>query len=82
MRTQVPTFRVAREALENALVAAIASGAYASNGEARRAMQGGGFYVNDLRVTDPYAPLPEPLFERFWLLRKGKKDVRLVEPAD
>ncbi len=82
MRTQIPAFRVTREALENALVAAIASGAYASNGEARRAMQGGGFYVNDLRVTDPYAPLPEPLFERYWLLRKGKKDIRLVEPAD
>ena len=82
MRAQVPTYRVGREALENALGAAIASGAYASNGEARRAMQGGGFYVNDQRVTDPYAPLPDPLFERYWLLRKGKKDIRLVEPAD
>ena len=58
MRAQVPTYQVGREALENALGAAIASGAYASNGEARRAMQGGGFYVNDQRVTDPYAARP------------------------
>ena len=55
--------RVAREALGDALSVAIAAGAYSSNGEARRAMQGGGFYVNDERVTDPAAPLPEPLHE-------------------
>ena len=45
-------------------------------------MQGGGFYVNNVRVTDPAAPLPEPLFDRFWVVRKGKKDVRLVERAE
>ncbi len=45
-------------------------------------MQGGGFYVNDQRVTDPNAALPAPLFDRFWVVRKGKRDVRLVERAD
>ena len=44
-------------------------------------MQGGGFYVNDIRVTDPYGPLPEPLHGRFWLVRTGKKNLRLVEPT-
>ena len=67
---------------ETALGTAIGSNAYSSNGEARRAMQGGGFYVNDVRITDPNAPLPDALFDRFWVIRKGRKDVRLVERAD
>jgi tyrosyl-tRNA synthetase len=81
MREHVPFFRVPGDALATALGAAIGSEAYGSNGEARRAMQGGGFYVNDIRITDPNAALPEPLFDRFWVVRKGKKDVRLVERA-
>ena len=44
----------------------------------RRARRGGrcangGFYVNNLRVTDPTAPLPEPLHGRFWVVRTGKR---------
>jgi tyrosyl-tRNA synthetase len=82
MREHVPHVRVGAEALTTALGTAIGSNAYTSNGEARRAMQGGGFYVNDERITDPSAALPPPLFDRFWVVRKGKKDVRLVERAD
>ena len=82
MRTSTPHYLVGGEALASALGTAIASGTYASNGEARRAMAGGGFYVNDERVTDPASPLPAPLFDSFWVVRKGKKDVRLVERAD
>jgi tyrosyl-tRNA synthetase len=82
MREHVPHVRVPASALGTALGAAIGSNAFASNGEARRAMQGGGFYVNDQRVTDPNAALPDPLFDRFWVVRKGKRDVRLVERAD
>jgi tyrosyl-tRNA synthetase len=82
MRDNVPFYRVPAEALATALGTAIGSNAYSSNGEARRGMQGGGFYVNDVRITDPNAPLPDPLFERFWVVRTGKKNVRLVERAD
>ena len=45
-------------------------------------MANGGFYVNNERITDPYAPLPEPLHGRFWVVRTGKRNVRLVEPAE
>ena len=45
-------------------------------------MANGGFYVNNLRITDPAAPLPEPLHGRFWVVRTGKRNVRLVEPAE
>jgi tyrosyl-tRNA synthetase len=82
MRDQVPHVVVAREHLGDALATAIAAGAYPSKGEARRQMANGGFYVNNLRVTDPAAPLPEPLHGRFWVVRTGKRNVRLVEPAE
>jgi len=82
MRDQVPHVVVAREQLADALATAIAAGAYPSKGEARRQMANGGFYVNNLRVTDPAAPLPEPLHGRFWVVRTGKRNVRLVEPAE
>jgi len=78
----VPSFTVPVEALGSALGIAMASNAYASNGEARRGMQGGGFYVNDVRITDPNAPLPDRLFDRFYGVRTGKKNVRLVEPVE
>jgi len=82
MESSLPVFVLGEESLGTALEVAIGSNAFSSNGEARRAMQGGGFYINDVRVTDPYAPLLEPLFDRYWLVRKGKKDVRLVKRRD
>jgi tyrosyl-tRNA synthetase len=59
--------------------AAIASGAYGSNGEARRGIAGGGLYVNDERVTDPNAALPAPLHGRFWIIRTGRRNQRILE---
>ena len=82
MRTTLPHFELPRAALETPLTFAVGSNAYSSNSEARRGMQGGGFYVNDIRVTEPYGPLPEPLHGRFWLVRTGKKNLRLVEPTE
>ncbi len=82
MRGQVPAFSLRAEELASALGTAIGSNAYSSKGEARRAMAGGGFYVNNVRITDPDAPLPEPLHGRFWIVRAGKKNVRLVEPGE
>jgi tyrosyl-tRNA synthetase len=81
MREQLAVFPLGEDALASALGTAIGSNAYTSKGEARRGMQGGGFYVNNQRITDPDAALPEPLHGRFWLVRTGKKNVRLVERA-
>jgi len=82
MRDQIPHAVVSRDQLGDALGIAIGSGAYASKGEARRQMANGGFYVNNGRITDPAAPLPQPLHGRFWIVRTGKRNVRLVEPAE
>ena len=82
MREQVPSFVLGRDDLADALSVAIGAGAYPSKGEARRQMANGGFYVNNVRITDPSASLPEPLHGRFWVVRTGKRNVRLVEPAE
>ena len=50
---QVPHVVLGREAMTTVLEFAVGSNAYTSKGEARRGMAGGGFYVNDVRVTDP-----------------------------
>jgi tyrosyl-tRNA synthetase len=60
---------------------AVATGAVSSNGEARRLVSQGGLYINDERVTDPNAPLPEPLHGRYWVIRTGKKNTRILERA-
>ncbi len=67
------------ESVTTAVGAAMAAGAYASNSEARRGVAGGGLYLNDERVTDAAAPLPEPLHGRFWIVRTGRRRVWIVE---
>ena len=81
MKAHLPYSSLASGAPETALGLAIASNSYPSNSEARRGMQGGGFYVNDIRIADPNE-VPEPLFGRFWIVRTGKRNVRLVERSD
>jgi tyrosyl-tRNA synthetase len=53
----------------------LASGLAASKGEARRTIGEGGAYVNNVRVEDPEAVVPEAdLLAGEWLvLRRGKK---------
>ena len=71
-----------RLAVDNSWTAAgtaLAIGAVASNGEARRLVSQGGLYINDERVTDPNAPLPAPLHGRYWVIRTGKKNARILE---
>jgi tyrosyl-tRNA synthetase len=68
-------------AVTNAGGAAVASGAASSNGEARRLIAQGGLYVNDDRVASFDDPLPDPVHGRFWVVRTGKKNVRIVERA-
>ena len=53
-----------------------------SNGEARRLIAQGGLYCNDIRVAAADDVLPVPVHGRFWVLRTGKKNVRIVERAD
>jgi tyrosyl-tRNA synthetase len=58
---------------------AVAAGAASSNGEARRLIAQGGLYVNDRRVEGFDDPLPGPVHGRYWVVRTGKKNVRIVE---
>jgi tyrosyl-tRNA synthetase len=52
-----------------------ASGAYASKGEARRAIQGGGVSVNKTKITDPAQGVDFQLLQnQFVLVGKGKKN--------
>ncbi|HNU69728.1 MAG TPA: S4 domain-containing protein, partial [Myxococcota bacterium] len=58
----------------------VKSGMCASNGEARRMVQGGGIYVNNERVGEPAATFgPDALLaDSVIVLRSGKKNYRLV----
>jgi len=51
-----------------------------SKAEARRTVEQGGAYVNNLRQSDPARPLDrgDLLHDRYVVLRKGKKDVHIV----
>lgn len=71
----VPTVQISREMIGGKLVDALAaSGVFASKGEARRLIQGGGLYLQDEKVADPEMVLTQDLFEaNSLLLRKGKK---------
>ncbi len=79
--SDLPRVTLAVESSWTAAGTAVASGAASSNGEARRLVSQGGLYINDERVTDPNAPLPEPLHGRYWVIRTGKKNTRILERA-
>ncbi|HEX3334535.1 MAG TPA: tyrosine--tRNA ligase [Acidimicrobiales bacterium] len=51
-----------------------------SKGEARRLLEQGGAYVNNVQQSDPTRPLDQSdlLHDRYIVLRKGKKDVHIV----
>ena len=57
----------------NALELAVASALAGSKSEARRLISQGGMSINDVRVTDIDAPLPEPVAGRYFVLRAGRK---------
>lgn len=54
-----------------------------SKGDARRSIQGGGIYVNNLRITDQnqMITLAQSIEGKFLVLRKGKKQYHLVQVA-
>ncbi|MBQ5769862.1 MAG: tyrosine--tRNA ligase, partial [Clostridia bacterium] len=72
-----PTTYISEEELaeENRLLAwAAKAGLFKSNGEARKAMQQGGFYVGDDKVTDPETRITKEMIDGEGLLiRRGKK---------
>ena len=55
----------------------VATKSFTSNGEARRAIANGGVTINDLRLTDPTAPLPAPIAGEWYVVRLGKRRVRV-----
>ena len=62
---------------EGALALAIRSGAYASRSGARRAIQQGGLRINDERITDLDAKVPEPIGGRWLVVRAGRRHLRI-----
>jgi tyrosyl-tRNA synthetase len=60
-----------------ALRLAIASGLFASNGDARRTITQGGFTVNDERLGAPETAVPAPIAGRYLVVRMGKKGLRI-----
>ncbi len=84
----VPSSRVPRsdlEAGEATIVDLLArTGVTSSKGEARRAVDQGGIYLNNRRVADQARAIaPDDAVEgRFLVLRKGKKSYHLVKLTD
>ena len=73
---QVDHFEFDDAAMASALELAVASGAFASRGDARRVITQGGLSINDQRVAAPDEKVPAPIGGRWLVLRVGKK--RLV----
>ena len=59
----------------------VASGSFSSNGEARRAIQNGGVTINDQRLSDPSGSLPTPIAGEWYVVRLGKRRVRVGRRA-
>jgi tyrosyl-tRNA synthetase len=55
----------------------VATGTYTSNGEARRAIAGGAVTINDRRVASPDEAMPEALRGEWYVVRIGKRRVRV-----
>ena len=55
------------------LAIAIASGLFASAGEARRAIAQGGLTIDDERISAPDAAVPAPIDDEWLVVRAGKR---------
>jgi tyrosyl-tRNA synthetase len=55
----------------------VATGAFASKGEARRAIAGGGVTVNDRRLTAADTTMPAPIANAWYVVRLGRRRVRV-----
>jgi tyrosyl-tRNA synthetase len=83
----VPSSEIAAERLAgeglSVVELLVETGLASSKGDARRAIEGGGGYVNNVRVGDLSASvtMQDTIEGRFLLLRKGKKSYHLVGVA-
>jgi tyrosyl-tRNA synthetase len=81
----VPSSAIGREALADGGVPVVdllvGGGLATSKADARRAIQGGGIYLNNERVTDGArtAGIGQTIDGRFLLLRKGRRQYHLVK---
>jgi tyrosyl-tRNA synthetase len=55
----------------------VASATSSSKSEARRSIAGGAITINDGRITEADAALPEPIAGEWYVLRIGKRRVRV-----
>ena len=81
---QLPTTSLDRQQLATGVPAAhfaVASGAAPSLSQARRLIAQGGFYVDDVRVTDPDFAVAGS-GERPIVVRAGRRDYRLVRASE
>ncbi|WP_300345548.1 tyrosine--tRNA ligase [Nesterenkonia sp.] len=78
---EVPTAQLPADATPVSLLTA--TGLVSSNAEARRAIQQGGAYVNNQKIDDAEAPVPDHwwLHGTYLLIRRGKKNLALVTRA-
>ena len=62
----------------------VSAGLAQSKGEARRLTQGGGVYLNNIRVTDVQraVSLNDSIEGKIFILRKGQKEYRLVKVTE
>ena len=60
----------------------VESGTFASNGEARRMISGGGVTVNEERVTSADASVPALIAGEWLVVRIGKRKVRVGRLAE
>ena len=81
----VPSSEIARAELEGdgtgLLDLLVSAGVASSRGDARRSIEGGGVYMNNVRVQDVEARvrLEDAVEGRFLVLRKGKKAYHMVQ---
>jgi len=83
--SDVPSVELPRPQLEgiSLIDLMVAAGAAKSKGEARRAIQGGGIYLNNIRIADEAKKmsLGDAMHGKFIVLRKGGKNYFLVKVA-
>jgi tyrosyl-tRNA synthetase len=82
---EVPTMKLDRARLDGpgmpVIDAFVHAGLAASKGQARKDIEGGGGYVNNIRVTEATRTLSasDLLFGRYLLLRKGKRTYAVLQ---
>ena len=83
--SDVPSWELPRQKLEGEGLPVLDfladSGAVSSKGDARRSIQGGGVYLNNLRIedVDRRVTVEDALEGRFLVVRKGKKNYYLAK---